>query len=130
MTIEDNSIGTPPFEEMRERGLTVIPFHTSNTTKQAIIQGLAAAFEHGYIKILNDATQVGELQAYEGKRMGNGGFSYGAPAGLHDDTVMAMAIAWHGMALPPPAGKTINDLDMSIYKSKKRKSIWGYENGR
>ncbi len=128
MTIEDNSIGTPPFEEMQERGLPVIPFHTTNTTKQAIIQSLAAAFEHGEIKILNDPVQVGELQAYEGKRLPGGGFSYGAPAGLHDDTVMAAAIAWQGLSKPAPYSVLIDDIDLSIYKSK-RTSIWDSKNG-
>ncbi len=123
MTIEDNSIGTPPFEEMQERGLPVIPFHTTNTTKQAIIQSLAAAFEHGEIKILNDPVQVGELQAFEGKRLPGGGFTYGAPAGLHDDTVMAMAICWQGISKPAPFSVLIDDIDLSIYKSK-RTSIW------
>lgn len=110
MTIEDNSIGTPPFEEMQERGLSVIPFHTTNPTKQAIIQGLAAAFEHGEIKILNDPVQVNELQAFEGKRQDGGGFKYGAPAGLHDDTVMAMAICWNGIKHRPPSWESIQGL--------------------
>lgn len=102
MTIEDNSIGQGVIDHLRGRGMNVIPFHTSNTTKQAIIQGLSSAFEHGDIKILNDPVQVGELQAYEGKRLAGGGFSYNAPAGMHDDTVMAMAIAWYGIARTGP----------------------------
>jgi hypothetical protein len=101
MTIEDNSIGQGVIDHLRQRDMTIIPFHTSHTTKQAIIQGLAAAFEHGEIEIINDPVQIAELQAYEGKRMEAGGFKYGAPEGLHDDTVMAMAIAWQGIAQSP-----------------------------
>jgi phage terminase large subunit-like protein len=98
MTIEDNSIGQGVIDHLRQRGMNIIPFHTSNTTKQAIIQGLAAAFEHGEIKILNDPILIGELQAFEGKRLAGGSFSYSAPEGLHDDTVMSLAIAWQGIA--------------------------------
>jgi hypothetical protein len=98
MTIEDNSIGQGVIDHLRGRGLAIQQFHTSHTTKQQIIQGLAAAFEHSEIEILNDPIQVAELQAYEGKRMEAGGFKYSAPEGMHDDTVMAMAIAWHGLA--------------------------------
>jgi phage terminase large subunit-like protein len=123
MTIEDNSIGQGVIDHLRNKDMTIIPFHTSHTTKQAIIQGLAAAFEHGEIEILNDPVQVAELQAYEGKRLEGGGFRYGAPEGLHDDTVMAMAIAWQGLSKPPPAGEMVDDLDTSIYKSK-RTTIW------
>ena len=124
MTIEDNSIGLPVFDHLRARGLNVIPFHTSNTSKHTIISGLAAAFEHREIKILNDPVLVGELQAFEGKRTPGGAFTYSAPAGLHDDCVMALAIAYQGISQPPPAGEIITDIPMSTYKSKRRKSIW------
>ena len=124
MTVEDNSIGQGVIDHLRQRGMNIIGFHTSNSTKQTIIQQLAAAFEHGDIRILPDPIQVGELQAYEGKRLPGGSFGYSAPDGLHDDTVMAMAIAWNGLSTPPPAGSLIDDIDMSVYKSKRRKSIW------
>lgn len=96
MIIEDNSIGQPVIDHLRGRGLSIVPFHTSASSKQPLIQALQAAFEHGTIQILNDPIQIGELQAYEGKRMASG-MSYGAPGGCHDDTVMALALAWHGI---------------------------------
>lgn len=96
MIIEDNSIGQPVIDHLRGRGLSIVPFHTSASSKQPLIQALQSAFEHGTIQILNDPIQIGELQAYEGKRMASG-MSYGAPGGMHDDTVMALALAWHGI---------------------------------
>lgn len=99
VVIEDNSIGQPVIDHLRGRGLTIVPFHTSATTKMPLIQALQAAFEHDEIKILNDPIQVGELQAYEGRRTASG-YSYSAPAGMHDDTVMALALAWHAVAAP------------------------------
>ena len=35
------------------------------------------------------------MQAYKGERMRSGGTRYGAPAGMHDDTVIALALAVH-----------------------------------
>ena len=96
MIIEDNSIGQPVIDHLRGRGLSIVSFHTSASSKQPLIQALQSAFEHGTIQILNDPIQIGELQAYEGKRMASG-MSYGAPGGCHDDTVMALALAWHGV---------------------------------
>ena len=58
MTIEDNSIGLPVFDHLRARGLNVLGFHTSNTSKHTIISDLAAAFEHRDIKILNDLSLI------------------------------------------------------------------------
>lgn len=94
LLIESNSIGQPVIDHLAGRGLSIVPFKTTSTTKQPLIQNLQSAFEHGAIKILNDPTQVNELQAYESKRTA-AGMSYSAPAGLHDDTVMALALAWH-----------------------------------
>jgi len=96
MIIEDNSIGQPVIDHLRDRGLSIVPFHTSASSKGPLIQSLQAAFEHGAIRILADPTQIGELQAYEGKRMASG-MSYSAPSGMHDDCVMALALAWHGI---------------------------------
>ena len=124
MTVEDNSIGQGVFDHLNQRGLNVIPFHTSNTSKHTIIQNLASAFEHKDIKILTDPVLVGELQAFEGSRTTGGAFKYGAPEGMHDDCVMALAIAWHSISAPPAAGVLITDIDKNVYKSRRRKSVW------
>lgn len=99
IVIEDNSIGQPVIDHLRARGMTIVPFHTSAASKMPLIQALQSAFEHGTVKILNDPVQVGELQAYEGKRTASG-FSYSAPAGMHDDCVMALALAHFALAAP------------------------------
>jgi len=98
MVIEANSIGQPVIDHMRERNLSVQSFVTTNATKQKIIQDLQSAFEHGNIRILNDPVLIGELLSYEAKRNPSGSFSYSAPDGMHDDCVMSLAIAWHGLA--------------------------------
>ena len=98
MVIEANSIGRPVLDHMIARGLSVTPFTTTSATKQAIIQGLQSAFEHGNIRILNDPVLVGELLSFESKRSPSGSFQYSAPEGMHDDTVMSLAIAWNAVA--------------------------------
>jgi hypothetical protein len=34
------------------------------------------------------------MLSFESKRNASGSFSYSAPDGMHDDTVMSLAIAW------------------------------------
>lgn len=97
MIIEDNSIGQVVIDHLRQRGMMITQFNTSHATKQPLIQQLSAAFEHGNIRIINDPIQVGELQSYESQRTASG-FSYSAPAGMHDDTVTALAFAWYGLS--------------------------------
>ncbi|MFA5636025.1 MAG: hypothetical protein WC977_08965 [Anaerovoracaceae bacterium] len=95
---ESNSIGEPIIEQLQRDGLPVTGFQTTNATKAAIIEALALAFEQGSIKILNDPVLIGELQAYEMARLPSGMTRYGAPEGLHDDTVMSLALAWSAVA--------------------------------
>jgi len=98
MKVESNSIGQPVIDHLYSKGLSIIPFTTTSATKQAIIQALQSAFEHGEIRIINDPVLVGELLSFESKRSPSGGFSYSAPSGMHDDTVMSLAIAWSALA--------------------------------
>lgn len=97
---EANSMGQPLIEQLQRDGLPVVPFMTTNATKAQIIDALALAFERGDIRILADPVQVAELQAYEMERLPSGLMRYGAPEGMHDDTVMALALAWHAVSQP------------------------------
>ena len=71
-------------------------------SKKMIIEKLALAFERQQIKILADSVAMGELQAYEAERLPGGMFRYNAPEGMHDDTVMALALAWFGVGDETP----------------------------
>lgn len=95
-------MGRPNNESLRVMGLEVTDFTTSGPSKENIISRLAGAFERGDIRILPDSVLIGELQAYEGIRQAAGHVKYGAPEGMHDDTVMALAFAWWGVEAEPP----------------------------
>lgn len=92
--VELNSIGGPNFEELAHAGLPVEGFNTTNESKARVIQQLVGAFERGEIGIPNDPVLIGELEAYEAKRLPSGKWQYNAPDGMHDDTVIALALAW------------------------------------
>jgi hypothetical protein len=98
---EANSIGGPNIEALQREGLPVVPFMTTTQSKTNLIERLVLAFEQGVIRILNDPVLVGELEAYERTVNAHTGQSkYGAPSGMHDDTVMALALAWYGCLQP------------------------------
>ena len=95
---ETNAMGKPMTEFASGRNLPITEFNTTNESKQEIIDALIKAFEFREIKILKDEILISELEAYEEiKRTQNGRPVYGAPEGLHDDTVMALAFAWYGV---------------------------------
>lgn len=99
---ESNSMGGPLVEQLQWEDMPVQPFQTTNSSKAAAIDGLALAFERGDLRILNDVTLVNELQAYESDRLPSGLIRYGAPEGMHDDTVMSLALAWYGCSTTVP----------------------------
>jgi len=97
---ELNSMGQPLVEQLQRDGLRVAPFTTTNASKADAIDALALAFERGDIKIIPDPILIGELQAYEAERLPGGLLRYGAPAGMHDDCVMSLALAWTAARSP------------------------------
>lgn len=92
---ELNSMGGPLVERLQAEGLPVTGFNTTNASKGMIIDALALALERRELALLPDETLIGELQAYESERLPGGMLRYSAPAGMHDDTVIALALAWH-----------------------------------
>lgn len=95
---ESNSIGMPNIELLVSEGMTVYPFLTTNASKAAIIDALVLALEQETLGLLNDPVLLGELLAYEGKKLPSGLIRYGAPEGMHDDCVIALALAVWGMS--------------------------------
>jgi hypothetical protein len=95
---EANSIGQPNIEALQMMGAPVTGFTTTNASKAQAIQALELAFERDEIKIINDPILVNELMAYQSERLPSGLVRYGAPEGLHDDTVIATALAWQHMS--------------------------------
>jgi hypothetical protein len=96
---EYNSLGGPLVERLQAAGLPVTGFTTTAGTKHQIISGLELAFDQMELKLLNDHALMLELNAFEKKERA-GLPSYSAPSGFHDDTVIALALAWHNVAAP------------------------------
>lgn len=97
---EHNSIGSVNIEALQYQGLPVEPFMTTAQSKSPLIESLALAVESGTVGLLDDEILLNELKAYELERMPSGKYRYGAPSGGHDDTVIALALAWHGSTMP------------------------------
>jgi len=93
-------LGDPVVEQLRRElasdEIAVTGYDISSVQKKArLIEPLALAFERGELLIVDDAVLVAELQAYQQERLPGGQVKYGAPEGLHDDAVMALALGWH-----------------------------------
>jgi hypothetical protein len=90
---ETNAMGEPNLEMLRLAGVPVDGFATTAQSKPPLIENLKLALESETWQFLNVPVATGELEAYEQKVSAVTGHStYSAPAGVHDDTVMARAM--------------------------------------
>lgn len=94
---ESNSAGSVLIENLLAAELPVRPFLTTAYSKTPLIEGLALAIERGELALQPHEVLISELASYRLERLPGGGYRYSAPAGMHDDTVIATALAWHGM---------------------------------
>jgi hypothetical protein len=99
---EENSIGGANIEALQAEGLPVRPFRMTAASKTPLIEALALAIERGDLRLPpphadHAAALHAELAAYTLTRMPGGGLRFSAPPGLHDDMVISLALAWHGV---------------------------------
>jgi hypothetical protein len=91
--VEANGPGVALIQELDRLGVEYLPFTTTNQSKQEIVIGLAADIQQKRVSIADHAPLPYELTAYRYERLPSGLYRYGAPAGEHDDCVMAACLA-------------------------------------
>jgi hypothetical protein len=94
---EENGMGAVQNAELRQAGVNVQDWVTTNASKTEMVSRLVQAFEQQLVRIPNDDVLLGELQAFQATPLPGGQFRYSAPPGLHDDLVMALAIGYQGL---------------------------------
>jgi hypothetical protein len=89
---EANAMGGPNIETLRELRVDVVAFYTSRRSKPRIIKALKHSLDNGLTLQPHMAMQV-ELRSFQARSRNDGDYSYAAPHGGHDDTVIALALA-------------------------------------
>lgn len=102
--VEENGPGIALIQELDRLGVRYVPFTTSSQSKQEIILSLAADIQNQRLSLAPMPPLQYELAMYRYSRTPSGLYSYSAPPGEHDDTVMALALARWGMAHQPHTG--------------------------
>jgi hypothetical protein len=87
-------VGDAVGEQLVSSRLWCEAFIFSSASKQGLMEGLALALQQGRTSVL-DGPHRAELEAFE-YDVKQGRVVYGAPSGVHDDTVCAHALAWYG----------------------------------
>lgn len=91
--LDSTGIGDPIFEALRKAGVRVNGYQFTNQSKEALIDALAMAIEHGEVRLMDIAAQFAELLAYQYELTPSRNVRMNAPAGMHDDCVIALALA-------------------------------------
>jgi hypothetical protein len=98
VVLDSTGVGDPILERLRSEGLNVTAYHLTNPSKTALIDGLAMALEGGKLRLMDLPEQTNELLAYQYELTPSRNVRTNAPAGMHDDTVIALALAAWGIA--------------------------------
>jgi hypothetical protein len=92
---EENAMGLPNIEQMRQDGVPVLGLMIREKNKPQLVQGLRLAFERRTWKWVQDPQGWRELEGYEARVLPSGHVQYNAPEALHDDTIVARMLMLH-----------------------------------
>ncbi len=104
---EANSMGSTNIEllqsgELLADGTAILPvrlsaFDNTPASKPPLVQGLYHALHEAGLRLQDHSEIKHELRAFVSKQLPSGAWQYEASGGAHDDTVIALALAWQGM---------------------------------
>jgi len=102
LLVDSTGAGEPVYEALLREGIPAEPYAFTVRSKDALVNNLALLLERRAItRPRPDLWPEGidELEAFGYSISPSGGVSTGAPPGVHDDCVMALALAvWHAQA--------------------------------
>lgn len=90
--VDSTGVGDPIVEDIQKQCANIEGFKFTSESKQRIMEGLASALQQGKTNIM-EGIHYDEMESFEYEYTRTG-VRYSAPAGLHDDTVCAHALAY------------------------------------
>lgn len=95
--VDATGVGDPIAEDLARRGISVLPFKIGSESKKEIIKRLQVAIEQRMVTFPGIQLLVDELTTYAYDMTDAGNIRYNAPEGMHDDCVIALALAVSGL---------------------------------
>ncbi len=103
IVVDSTGVGDPILEDLLREGLNIEGLKFTSQSKQQLMEGLASAIQQGRIGF-PEGVIVDELDVFE-YQFTSHGVRYSAPSGFHDDTVMALALAWQNHNVKRGSGR-------------------------
>ncbi len=98
--VDATGVGDAVCEQLREAGVPVLEAKFTATLKATMIERLAVALEQETFTFTSHDPTIRELEVFQYRRSPLGGVKLGAPAGQHDDCVIALALCHWAMERP------------------------------
>lgn len=103
--IDATGVGDPIVEDLKSRGLNIADddaIKFTEVSRMNLLNNLAMLLEQDKIQIPNDEGLITELESFQYSLTPLGKIKVGCPEGMHDDRVMSLALAVHGVTQPIP----------------------------
>ena len=94
VTIDSTGVGDAIYDDLKRMGLQIVPYRITAESKKRLIENLMLAIEMEEVTFPDIPELVRELYNFE-YTITASGVKYSAPAGQHDDCVIALALALH-----------------------------------
>lgn len=108
--VDATGVGDPIAEDLARRGLSVLPFQITQSSKKELVKRLQVAIEQRMVTFPHIPLLIDELTTYAYDMTDAGNIRFSAPDGMHDDCVIALALAVYG-------------LKSDMYPKKERKPV-------
>lgn len=103
LLVDSTGLGDPIYDELTREYVNVSGYKISNTTKKELIENLSIMLDNGEIWFPGDPEKKefkpelvvlkSELESFSYEILPSSLIRYGAPEGLHDDCIIALALA-------------------------------------
>lgn len=125
LLLDSTGLGDPVFDEVSREYSNVEGYKLTNSTKKALIENLSIMLDNGEVwfpgnsetKEFDTALHLefpvlrSELESFAYEFTSSGLVKYGALEGLHDDAVIATALAaWQIKSCPPVGGGSVDNV--------------------
>jgi phage FluMu gp28-like protein len=94
IVLDSSGVGDPLYDDLSRDKADIEAFTFTNESKAKLIESLSIAIEQKQLTFPNLPELINELHAFGFEVLPSGRMRYCAPGHLHDDCVIAVALAW------------------------------------
>jgi hypothetical protein len=90
---DETGLGGPILDHLRRMGIRICGYTFTQNSKRELIDNMVLLVEQRQVHYPDIPVLISELSSYEYERLPGGGLRMNAPSGMHDDCVIAFALA-------------------------------------